>query len=664
MITIQLFSYSMDRHPVLPYTCALLEKMTNEYLSEVETKYLPYKWQTISQSIEEQVQEISKNYENIDIFGFSIYNWTVNRSIKAAKLLKKHFPNALFVAGGPFIAEDPDTYFSKDYNFWPLKEHFDILVHGEGEFSWLEIVREFSKGSDFKNVKNCIITKDDYFTEIVKSKKPLLIELKPYFDNPNIDLSLKEADDIGIRRIAIWETSRGCPYSCAFCTWGTYTKQKIRFYDMESLKEEARWLMKNVDEINLADANFGIAPRDVELAKYIVKLKKEPDNRLSQIFISSAKNNKDRNYQISKMFVESDLISGELVGIQDLNEDVMKISQRENISLKNQIEHIENLRNSDIPFYFDMIYCLPGQTPQGFLNSVGALVEYDPTDLRVFGLSLIPNSDFYRKEIREEYNIQTKHWKIMESSNEDESEYLEVVKCSSTFTEEDIKYVQQVSRFIVYMHTGKILYYIANGIKKIYNIPIIEIYQSIVDAALKNPESYNTIFLFASEKIFKKLNSGYVSKFDSEGKIFGITDKIANGRFRKQSWMWLASMHCLDEILEEVEDILFKKYGMISIEFDEILENLILYQKTMLIKFDYASNEKILTKFNYDVHELLLGNELKNGEFVYEFSTNEINGKKLISKNQDSYINVAGDNHLYPKKKLFFTHTNVEKLNV
>ena len=38
----------------------------------------------------------------------------------------------------------------------------------------------------------------------------------------------------------IWETNRGCPYECAFCTWGNLPSRKIREKPIEQVKRRNR----------------------------------------------------------------------------------------------------------------------------------------------------------------------------------------------------------------------------------------------------------------------------------------------------------------------------------------------------------------------------------------------------------------------------------------
>ena len=74
--------------------------------------------------------------------------------------------------------------------------------------------------------------------------------------------------------VAMLETNRGCPYGCTFCDWGSATLSRIRKFDLERVNAELEWFAQNEYPASfIADANFGIIERDVEIAEKIAELK-------------------------------------------------------------------------------------------------------------------------------------------------------------------------------------------------------------------------------------------------------------------------------------------------------------------------------------------------------------------------------------------------------
>ena len=74
--------------------------------------------------------------------------------------------------------------------------------------------------------------------------------------------------------MAILETNRGCPYGCTFCDWGSATQSRIRKFDLDRVYAELEWCATHkVHQVFLADANFGIFERDVDIAAKVAELK-------------------------------------------------------------------------------------------------------------------------------------------------------------------------------------------------------------------------------------------------------------------------------------------------------------------------------------------------------------------------------------------------------
>ena len=87
--------------------------------------------------------------------------------------------------------------------------------------------------------------------------------LAGYFDE-----IVDEMREQGLEPYALWETNRGCPYSCTFCDWGSATMTKVRKFSLERAKAEAKWFSdKKIKAVYNCDANFGIFPRMRKLQK-------------------------------------------------------------------------------------------------------------------------------------------------------------------------------------------------------------------------------------------------------------------------------------------------------------------------------------------------------------------------------------------------------------
>ena len=95
----------------------------------------------------------SLNDPSIIAFSNYIWNWNYNRTL--AKAVKNAFPKALIVFGGPQIT-------NRSQNFFKENPFVDIMVHAEGEETFVEILREnLNEDADFRKINGCSIRLED-----------------------------------------------------------------------------------------------------------------------------------------------------------------------------------------------------------------------------------------------------------------------------------------------------------------------------------------------------------------------------------------------------------------------------------------------------------------------------------------------------------------------
>ena len=103
----------------------------------------------------------------------------------------------------------------------------------------------------------------------------------------------------------MFETNRGCPFKCTYCIWGIAALNKVRKFSLEDrILLELDHVASNYPKIPswiIADANFGMMKRDVEIAQTIRNLKDTKATGLKHILTWESKNTTERNFEISKL---------------------------------------------------------------------------------------------------------------------------------------------------------------------------------------------------------------------------------------------------------------------------------------------------------------------------------------------------------------------------
>jgi anaerobic magnesium-protoporphyrin IX monomethyl ester cyclase len=144
------------------------------------------------------------------IIGIQVMYSMKEKSLELAELLKEHCE--LLVAGGALPTTDPEAFL----------ENFDVAVVGEGEQTMVEVVNQFMNGGDLSKIKGIVYREKDV-GQIKRTSPRGLNEDLDSFPNPSRDLFDNDSykrfycKKFGYTTTAIM-TSRGCPFSCDFCS--------------------------------------------------------------------------------------------------------------------------------------------------------------------------------------------------------------------------------------------------------------------------------------------------------------------------------------------------------------------------------------------------------------------------------------------------------------
>jgi hypothetical protein len=192
--------------------------------------------------------------------------------------------------------------------------------------------------------------------------------------------------------MAIYETNRGCPFSCGFCYWGAATNSKVFRFSEERVKEELTWLSRNgCVFIYLADANWGIFPRDVELTRHIAGCAREY-GLPNVAYYSAAKNKPERVTEITGIFAGAGVVTSQPVSLQTLNQDTVKLIGRSNIKLEAYAQVQERMREQDISSFTELIWPLPGEMLESLRSGVDQLCAAEAGTIVIYPQLLLNNT--------------------------------------------------------------------------------------------------------------------------------------------------------------------------------------------------------------------------------------------------------------------------------
>lgn len=211
--------------------------------------------------------------------------------------------------------------------------------------------------------------------------------------------------------IGVFETNRGCPYRCSFCTWGGDTTRVTKF-SLERVKDELLWLAKRPALfIYLADANWGMLPRDIEISEHIAKLKQRFGTPL-MVYYAAAKNQPKGSLACIERFHEGGVITSQALGIQSMNPETLEKVDRKNIKNQAFIDLFSDLRARRIDSYCELIWPLPGETLATLKQGFDRLLELGAQTIIMYPAILINNAALTDQVIEHEMEVaQSDDWK-------------------------------------------------------------------------------------------------------------------------------------------------------------------------------------------------------------------------------------------------------------
>jgi radical SAM superfamily enzyme YgiQ (UPF0313 family) len=200
--------------------------------------------QIVDLNVEElSLSEILKKRKP-NIIGISSILTNATQSFKIAKEIKKISPESFVIIGGPYA-----SMMGKQLLFKHME--VDATLVGEGEFSFLDLVKNFKMKKSIKRIKGLIFRKKHQIITNLPSNPIEPIDKIPYPAREEMEMDLYKENAGSIF------TSRGCPYQCTFCSRPIFGR-KWRGHSPNYVLKEINQLIDNygISTLSILDDNF------------------------------------------------------------------------------------------------------------------------------------------------------------------------------------------------------------------------------------------------------------------------------------------------------------------------------------------------------------------------------------------------------------------------
>ena len=548
----------------LPYSTGLIWSYCKT-IDQIKNNYKLSGWFYYKDDIEKIIKEII----NPDVIIFSCYVWNWEYNKKIASSIKKKYPSCLVICGGPHVPHNDQfvvepnkksPYWKHSLDQWFANHpYFDVISSGEGEITISEILLENLKTEKkFENISGLVINQNTkfYVTEFRNRIKEIDNMPSPYLDGTFDDIIEKDKQ---FEFTATIETTRGCPFHCAFCDQGHEYFNKLSLLSLKKIQDEIEWISKNkIVYVDNADSNFGMFfERDKKIAETLVehKLKTGFPQQYSTAW---AKGKTLNSIEIMKILKRADLDRGVSMAFQSLNDESLSATKRKNMSEGTIKKTIDSFTDSNIGVYVELILGLPNETLDSFLEGIFYLLELGHDKfVGIYPLQVLPNTKYADSNYVEKYGLILKETKshsayiIPELENSKDV----IVVGSNTMPYEDWITAFLYKTLIVGTYTYGSLQYIAKFLRKSYNISYEHFYRKLYSWSISNK---NTVL---GKEIYetKKSLDDTINKNSYWNRLL---PEISNHTWIHEEAMAIMIMRGKENFYEEIFDFVLDEFDI------------------------------------------------------------------------------------------------------
>ncbi len=287
---------------------------------------------------------------NPQIVAFSCYIWNIRCILALCKKIREEQPGIRIVLGGPEVSYNPEQYL--------MMPCVDYVQRGDGEKPMTALFLSLYEGISVPEHMGICFRENE---------KNVISELYTEQDLDSLESPYTQEYLTAVSgRLAYFEASRGCPFSCAFCLSGGC--KGVRTFDMEYVKRSLLSLWRSgTKTVKFVDRTFNA---DRKRADEIISFLLEHSAQMPKVcfhFEVAADILADSTLALLSRAPEG-LIQIE-AGIQSFNSETLLAVTRKN-SLEKVCENVQKVLSfGNIHTHIDLIAGLPHEGIESFRES-------------------------------------------------------------------------------------------------------------------------------------------------------------------------------------------------------------------------------------------------------------------------------------------------------
>jgi tRNA A37 methylthiotransferase MiaB len=464
------------------------------------------------------------------VAGFSVYTWNAAEFIELIQDIRESCPGIQVILGGPHVQQVED---------YLLVDPVDAVVMGEGEFTLIEWL---DKGATqhWSTIKGLAFVEHG---EIVKAPaRARALDLSVFPSALDV-IPLTDAAGKPLYESVAYETSRGCPFKCSFCEWGTGALgTKIYQYPLERVRSDWEKIVNaGIANIWLADSNFGALKDDLEKTRMVCELKDRTG--LPSTFATSwSKKHNPRVQEIVMMLNRHGLLPHYQLALQTLTPLALELSNRKNMAANEYEPIAKAMAEAGVPIAAELIWGLPGDNLKDFETNLDKLIATFP-NVNIFTYNLLPGTEFYDR--RHEYRIETVP---VAGYGRAKGEY--VIGCHTFSVDEGLEGYFLIAAHMLLVH-GTLIPFTIRYLALEASIPASPLMRTILKKLLQHfghiitESPVNTMTIYDKLKVYENRAELYVKLFEDIKASFAI--------MREAVHEWLAEHGASEDLYRRVD---------------------------------------------------------------------------------------------------------------
>ncbi len=339
-------------------------------------------------------EEILKR--NPDIVSISALTPTIGVALDSADKVKQVKPDTVVVLGG----------YHPTFEFKSVLEEpsVDVVVRGEGEYTFLELVQTIEMGGDLANVEGLAFHDEKDSSLVVTPDRPIIVDLDelPF---PAFHLFPMEKYKILniTTNVATIITTRGCPMKCSFCSSAALHGDHLRRRSYQNVCDEIeiRLREQNIDTIAFMDDTFTLNK------KYVLDFCAEIKKRNLKFWWGCTSRVDTLDEELLEIMKDAGCITI-FIGVESADQQMLE-KMNKNITVSKTENAFRTARKVGIRTIASCVIGMPEDTRKSIAKTIEFVKSLNPNYALYSLATPYPGTRFYNETFKKNL-IQIRDW--------------------------------------------------------------------------------------------------------------------------------------------------------------------------------------------------------------------------------------------------------------